>query len=77
MTIGSVFENNRTQAVRLPRETRFPEGVKKVSIRIVGQDRILSPCENTWDSFFESKNQVSEDFMSERASQIQPERESL
>jgi len=30
MAIGTVFENNRTQAVRLPVETRFPEGVKKV-----------------------------------------------
>jgi antitoxin VapB len=77
MKIGSVFENNRTQAVRLPLETRFPEGVKKVTVRVVGQDRILTPFENTWDSFFESKDRVSDDFMVERASQKQPERELL
>jgi antitoxin VapB len=77
MTTGSVFENNRTQAVRLPRETRFPEGVKKVTVRVVGQDRIISPFDNTWDSFFESRSRVSDDFMSERASQEQTERESL
>jgi len=77
MTIGSVFENNRTQAVRLPLETRFPDGVKKVTVRVVGQDRILTPFENTWDSFFESKDRVSDDFMVERASQKQPERELL
>ena len=77
MTIGSVFENNRTQAVRLPLETRFPDGVKKVTVRVVGQDRILTPFENTWDSFFESKDRVSDDFLVERASQKQPERELL
>jgi antitoxin VapB len=77
MAIGSVFENNRTQAVRLPLETRFPDGVKKVTVRVVGQDRILTPFENTWDSFFESKDRVSDDFMVERASQKQPERELL
>jgi antitoxin VapB len=77
MAIGSVFDNNRTQAVRLPLETRFPDGVKKVTVRVVGQDRILTPFENTWDSFFESKERVSDDFMVERASQKQPERELL
>ena len=77
MTLGSVFENNRTQAVRLPLETRFPDGVKKVTVRVVGQDRILTPFENTWDSFFESKDRVSDDFLVERASQKQPERELL
>lgn len=77
MALGSVFENNRTQAVRLPVETRFPEGVKKVIVRVVGLDRIISPVNNTWDSFFLSKERVSDDFMTERASQDQSERESL
>jgi antitoxin VapB len=77
MSLGTVFENNRTQAVRLPVETRFPEGVKKVNVRVVGSDRILSPVGNTWDSFFLSEDGVSDDFMNERASQNQPERESL
>lgn len=77
MALGSVFENNRTQAVRLPVETRFPEGVKKVIVRVVGVDRIISPASNTWDSFFLSKDGVSDDFMTERASQNQSEREPL
>jgi antitoxin VapB len=77
MALGSVFENNRTQAVRLPVETRFPEGVKKVIVRVVGLDRIISPINNAWDSFFLSKESVSDDFMTERASQDQSERESL
>jgi antitoxin VapB len=77
MSTGSVFENNKTQAVRLPAETRFPEGVKRVTVRVNGKDRILSPVENTWDSFFLSDERPSDDFMPERASQEQPERESL
>jgi antitoxin VapB len=77
MALGSVFENNRTQAVRLPVETRFPEGIKKVTVRVVGLERIISPVGNTWDSFFLGEDRVSDDFMTERASQEQPERESL
>lgn len=77
MSTGSVFINNRTQSVRLPAESRFPDNVRKVSVRVVGQDRILSPIENTWDSFFNSTETVSDDFMIERASQEQSERESF
>ncbi len=77
MSLGTVFQNNRTQAVRLPVDSRFPEKVKKVVVRIVGKDRVLSPVENTWDSFFLSKDGVTDDFMKERASQKQSERESF
>lgn len=77
MPIGSVFENNRTQAVRLPAETRFPKEVKKVFIRVVGQDRVISPIKNSWDSFFLSEEGVTDDFMAERASQEQPKRDSF
>tara|TARA_R110002124_G_scaffold255193_2_gene420854 strand:- start:920 stop:1153 length:234 start_codon:yes stop_codon:yes gene_type:complete len=75
MSTGSVFVNNRTQAVRLPAETRFPDEVKQVHVRIVGQDRVLSPVNQSWDSFFQAEESVSDDFMTERASQDQPERE--
>ena len=77
MATGSIFVNNRTQAVRLPVETRFPDGVKKVIVRISGKDRILSPVENAWDSFFLSKERVTDDFMKERAPQEQQDRESF
>ncbi len=77
MATGSVFVNNRTQAVRLPAETRFPDDVKQVIVRVIGKDRILSPITNTWDSFFLVEEGVSEDFMTERASQEQTERESF
>lgn len=77
MPTGSVFVNNRTQAVRLPADTRFPDDVKQVNVRVMGKDRVLSPVTNTWDSFFTAEEDVSEDFMTERAAQEQAERESF
>ena len=77
MTVGTVFINNRTQAVRLPLDVRFPEGVHKVVVRVRGSDRIISPIGKSWDSFFMGGPAVSDDFLEERASQHQPERESL
>lgn len=74
---GTVFENNRTQSVRLPVETRFPKTVKRVNVRVRGNERILTPVDQTWDSFFLGEETVSEDFLTERASQSQSEREPL
>ena len=74
MATGSVFENNRTQAVRLPAGTRFPGSVKKVRVRVLGCDRVLSPLDQTWDSFFLADD--DEDIRIERGKQgIQKERE--
>ncbi len=77
MSTGSVFVNNRTQAVRLPVESRFPDHVKKVLVRVLGHDRVLTPVENSWDSFFLATDRVSDDYMTERASQEQQPRESF
>ncbi len=77
MAITSVFTNNRSQAVRLPAELRLPESVKKVNVRARGHDRIISPVDNTWDSFFIDGPRASEDFLAERASQQQADRDSL
>lgn len=77
MATSSVFTNNRTQAVRLPVELRLPEGVKRVNVRARGNERIISIADQTWDSFFLNGPVVSDDFMLERSSQNQPEREAL
>jgi antitoxin VapB len=77
MSIGTVFINNRTQAVRLPLDVRLPDGVHKVEVRARGNERIISPLGQTWDSFFLGGPAVSHDFMVERASQHQAEREAL
>lgn len=77
MTIGTVFTNNRTQAVRLPMGVRLPDGVHKVQVRARGNERIISPVGQSWDSFFLDGPAVSEDFLPERASQEQVQREAL
>lgn len=77
MIQGSIFVNNKTQAVRLPIEARFDESIKRVVIRKVGKERILSPLENTWDSFFLTKETVSDDFLTERAEQTESVREAF
>ncbi len=77
MSIGTVFVNNRTQAVRLPLDVRLPEGVQKVEIRAKGNERIIAPLGQTWDSFFQDGPKVSDDFLPERATQHQSEREAL
>lgn len=77
MTASTVFTNNRTQAVRLPADVRFPAEIRQVNVRVVGQERIIAPLNATWDSFFLDDPQTTEDFMAERASQEQPPRDSF
>ena len=68
---------NRTQVVRLPAELRLPEGTRRVQVRALGRERIIAPLDGAWDSFFLNGPMPSDDFMSERASQQQGEREAL
>lgn len=78
MISATVFENNKTQAVRLPVPVRFPSSVKKVVVRAIGKERIISPLESTWDSFFlNPETSVSDDFLTERAEQTESQRESF
>ena len=77
MTISTVFTNNRSQAIRLPADLRLPEDVKKVEVRARGVERIISPVGHSWDQFFLNGPKVSDDFLPERASQTQLEREAL
>jgi antitoxin VapB len=58
-----VGKNNRTQVVTLPLEFRFPEGMKEVFIRKVGEDVVLSPRPQSWADFLASGVRVSDDFM--------------
>ncbi|WP_300451900.1 type II toxin-antitoxin system VapB family antitoxin [Accumulibacter sp.] len=77
MASSTVFTNNRSQAVRLPAERRFPDSIKKVDVRAVGQERIIAPVEAAWDSFFLGESTVTDDLLPDRATQEQPDRESL
>jgi len=51
---SSLFKSNRSQAVRLPKELAFPDGVKQVAIRKVGKARIILPADSAWDDFFDA-----------------------
>ena len=73
----SLFMDKRSQSVRLPVAMRFADNVKKINIRKVGQDRVLSPLSQTWDSFFLQTDRVSEDFMQTRETPQQADREDL
>ncbi|MDD2609255.1 MAG: type II toxin-antitoxin system VapB family antitoxin [Giesbergeria sp.] len=77
MLVSTVFSNNRTQAVRLPVSLRLPDHIHKVEVRAKGNERIIVPVGQAWDSFFLNGPEVSDDFMAERASQQQTEREAL
>lgn len=75
MVASTIFTNNRTQAVRLPAELRLPADIKRVDVRAKGNERIISPLNQSWDSFFKDGLQPTDDFMSERAPQEQAARE--
>lgn len=68
MKTSTVFTNNRTQAVRLPAELRFADDIKQVNVRALGNERIICPVKETWDSFFKAIPMASTDFMEVRAS---------
>lgn len=61
--VARVGKNNRAQVVTIPLEYRFPEGMKAVFIRKVGEDVILSPRPSSWATFLASDLRVSDDFM--------------
>lgn len=70
----TLFFNNKTQAVRLPMAYRFADDVQKVFVRKIGNERIISPTENVWDSFFDNPELgLGDNF--ERGEQIPTERE--
>jgi antitoxin VapB len=64
MKTAKLFQNGRSQAVRLPKEFRFKG--KEVYIHREGSRVILSEKPSSWDDFFFSDNQTTPDFMQER-----------
>jgi antitoxin VapB len=72
----TVFKNNQSQAVRLPKSVALDESIKQVVITAIGKTRIITPLEQSWDDWFDAKG-VSDDFMNERAQESDQVRESL
>ena len=69
MLTAKIFENGRSQAVRLPKECRFAGA--EVVVNKVGDAVILMPKENKWAGFLNSLDLFSDDFM--RDGREQPE----
>ena len=58
---AKVFMNNRSQAVRLPKEFQFK--TQDVFIRKEGNDVILSPRPSDWTSYLNEAPRASSTFM--------------
>ena len=58
---AKVFMNNRSQAVRLPKEFRF--STAEVFIRREGEEVILSPRPTDWGSYLTDGPRASSCFM--------------
>ncbi len=54
MTRTTIFKSNRSQAVRLPKEVAFPDGVRSVAILREGRRRVIVPADTIWDDFFDA-----------------------
>jgi len=54
MTRTTLFRTNRSQAVRLPKDVAFPEGVSEVAILRDGGRRVIVPVNAVWDDFFDA-----------------------
>jgi antitoxin VapB len=75
MDVAKLFQNGRSQAVRLPKAYRF--NGKQVLIRKVGKGVLLMPDEGSWDAMRESVGMFSDDFLTERSQGQPDEREGL
>lgn len=62
MIVTTVFRNNKTQAVRLPKSVALPEEIREVEVRVVGDSRVISPVGASWDDWFDTGEPVTEAF---------------
>jgi len=63
MQTAKLFQNGRSQAVRLPKEYQFSGD--DVFIQRHGDAVLLIPHEKAWEVFLEGLNGFSDDFMNE------------
>jgi antitoxin VapB len=76
MMTAKVFENGRSQAVRLPKECRF--NTEEVVVNRIGDVVMLMPKTNKWNSFMQAIDMFSDDFMKDgRMDEVRQEREAL
>ena len=71
-----IFKSNQSQAVRLSKAVAFPKDIKDVEVVVVGNSRVITPANQSWDSWFDNPP-VSNDFMADREQPALQERESF
>ena len=54
MSRTTLFQSNRSQAVRLNKDVAFPKGVREVTVLRDGPRRVIVPSNAVWDDFFAS-----------------------
>lgn len=54
MVRTTVFQSNRSQAVRLPKDVAFPTDVRQVTVLRDGNRRVIVPADAVWDEFFDA-----------------------
>ena len=75
MKCAKVFENGRSQAVRLPKEYRVNDS--EVSVNKVGDIIMLIPKKSKWNSLIKSLDIFTDDYMDERNQGVIDKREEL
>ena len=68
MQKAKIFQNGRSQAVRLPKAFRLPG--KEVKISKQGNKIILEPIEDSWWQWFAAIDQFPDDFMENGREQL-------
>ena len=51
-SVTKLLLSNPSQAARIPAHLRLPDSVKVVEVRASGHERIISPVDQRWGSFF-------------------------
>ena len=67
MKTAKLFQNGRSQAVRLPKAFRLPGTEVRISKQ--GDKVILEPIDKGWDDFFDALSGFSDDFMEDGRNQ--------
>jgi antitoxin VapB len=75
MNTAKLFQNGKSQAVRLPKEYKFSGA--EVFIKRIGRNVLLIPKDNPWASFAGSLDKFSSDFMADRQQPPSQSREEM
>lgn len=74
MEVAKIFENGRSQAVRLPKQFRFSG--EEVFVQKLGGAVLLVPKEAAWQTFLNGLNSFTDDFFEDgRITEMPTERD--